>query len=93
MIQAVITMLRAAIFDLDGTLYDYASAHETGLRVLAAFCESALDLPPARFMELHDAIYRRQRARGGPASHSRLIRFQLVLELQEMLGEANVVIK
>ena len=75
-------MIRSVFFDLDDTLYDYTTAHETAMATLSAFAEGALGLSPQRFVELHSEAFRLQRERSGPcaATHSRLLRFQLMLE-------------
>ena len=76
-------MIKAAIFDLDGTLYDYDAAHAVAWRALSAFAEDALGVTPERFDALHRDADRllRQRAGNGAAIHNRLIRYQLMLEL------------
>ena len=76
-------MIKAAIFDLDGTLYDYDAAHALARRTLSAFAEGRLGLAPDRFDALHDRADRllRERTGGGAVIHNRLIRYQLMLEL------------
>ena len=37
-------MLKAAIFDLDGTLYDYDAAHASAFRALTEYAGTALSL-------------------------------------------------
>ena len=76
-------MLKAAIFDLDGTLYDYEAAHAPAFRALAEYARAALSLSPERFEQLHREAFDRQKARAGLNSagiHSRLVRCQLILE-------------
>lgn len=77
-------MLRTVIFDLDGTLYDYAAAHAVAFKALTAFGCEALSVTPERFKALHsqaDALLKDRL--GGPcaAIHNRLIRYQCMLEL------------
>lgn len=76
-------MLRAVLFDLDNTLYDYDAAHAAAWRALTAYAGDVLGLSPERFDALHREAARAQAERaGGPcaALHNRLIRCQLLLE-------------
>ena len=75
-------MIKSIIFDIDDTLYDYGAAHGIALNTVAAFAEGALGLSPDAFRALHGETFHRQAERCGPtaASHSRLIRFQMMLE-------------
>lgn len=76
-------MLRAVIFDIDGTLYDYDAAHARAFAALTAYACDAFGLAPERFEALHHEadLLLKQRV-GGPcaAVHNRLIRYQLMLE-------------
>lgn len=75
-------MLKAVVFDLDNTLYDYDSAHAAAWQVQAAFVQRELGLSEARFRALHSEAFRLQIERCGEvgAIHNRLIRSQLILE-------------
>lgn len=75
-------MLKAAIFDLDNTLYDYDAAHATAWSALTAFAGQALGLSPERFDALNRETFRAQRQRCGESAalHNRLIRYQMMLE-------------
>lgn len=75
-------MIKAIVFDVDGTLYDYDSAHATAWRALSAFACDRLGLTPERFAELHAGANRtlNQRCGGGAAIHNRLLRYQIILE-------------
>ncbi len=75
-------MIKAAIFDLDGTLYDYKTAHGEAWRALTAFVGEKLGIAPGRFETLHAEADRvlRLRTGGGSAIHDRMLRYQLVLE-------------
>lgn len=76
-------MIKAAIFDIDDTLYDCASAHKRAWRALTDYACGALGLTPEGFEELNARAARLQRERcgGGAAIHDRLIRYQILLEL------------
>lgn len=76
-------MLKAAIFDVDNTLYDYDAAHAPAYRALSAFACEKLSLTQEAFDELHAAASRMLEAHSGghcAAIHNRLIRYQLMLE-------------
>ncbi|MBQ9521790.1 MAG: HAD family hydrolase [Oscillospiraceae bacterium] len=75
--------LRAVIFDLDNTLYDYDAAHATAFRALCAFAGKTLDLPEAEFRTVYREVMDEQISRAGgqyAAIHNRMIRFQMILE-------------
>ena len=76
-------MLKAVIFDLDNTLYDYDAAHAVAWQTLQAFAAGALCVTPEQFDALHAAADRalRERTGGGCAAiHNRLLRYQVLLE-------------
>ena len=75
--------LRAVIFDLDNTLYDYDAAHEVAFRRLCAYAQTTLGLPEADFRAVYDSVMDEQITRAGgefAAIHNRMIRFQMILE-------------
>ena len=77
-------MLKAVIFDLDGTLYDYRSAHAAAWRALQDYARAHLSVEPERLDALHGRAFDLQKRRAGApcaAIHDRLIRCQLMLEL------------
>ena len=77
-------MLRAVIFDLDDTLYDFKSAHTTALQAVKDYAREALSLESEAFSDLHRRAQRQLSARcPEPCAmiHSRLIRYQRMLEL------------
>lgn len=76
-------MIKALIFDLDNTLYDYDAAHAVAFRGVADYVRQAFGLSPEEFAARHrQADQALQAHTGGPcaAIHSRLIRYQLMLE-------------
>lgn len=75
-------MIKTVIFDLDDTLYDFSSAHAESMRRLKAYARTALELPPERFDALYQEVFHRQaqRLHGTAAEHSRVIRYQMLLE-------------
>lgn len=76
-------MIKALIFDIDNTLYDYDAAHQAGLQALAEDAGRTLGLSAQRFAALYQEAYRMQQERVGTRSaaiHNRLIRCQIMLE-------------
>ncbi len=77
-------MLKAVIFDIDGTLYDYDAAHARAFAALTDYACDAFGLTPARFEELHheaDMLLRQRAGVNCAAIHNRLLRYQVILEL------------
>lgn len=75
--------MKAVIFDLDNTLYDYSAAHAAAFEALTAYAQAVLGIEPTRFNALHDAADAELKARCGAnqaAIHNRLIRYQVLLE-------------
>ncbi len=75
-------MVKAVLFDIDNTLYNYDAAHQQAWYALTAYARTELSLPDARFEALHREAYRTLAVRcgGGSAVHNRLIRYQILLE-------------
>ncbi len=75
-------MVKAVLFDIDNTLYNYDAAHRQAWYALTAYARTELSLPDARFEALHREAYRTLAVRcgGGSAVHNRLIRYQILLE-------------
>ena len=42
--------MKAVLFDLDNTLFDFATAHKQSLIALAEYGESRFDVPALRFL-------------------------------------------
>lgn len=76
-------MIKAVIFDLDGTLYHYEHANEAGYRKLREYARDTLGMEPSAFDQAHKAAFARQEVLLGSlvaAMHNRYLRFQLILE-------------
>jgi len=84
--------IRAVVFDLDNTLYDYDAAHAPAFRALTDYACRRFDLTPEAFVQRHRAAERELARRCGPncaAVHNRLIRYQVLLEgLNRPIGDA-----
>ncbi len=77
-------MIKAVIFDIDGTLYDYDSVHRLAMAALQNYCASWLGTDYDTFQSVYDEAMRLQVEQIGrvtAAAHNRLTRFQLMLEL------------
>lgn len=76
-------MIKAWIFDIDNTLYNYDAAHQTAFQALTEDACRTLGLPAEAFSALHREAGRVQQDRAGRQSaaiHNRLIRYQILLE-------------
>ena len=75
----------AVIFDIDNTLYSYDDAHAAAWAALTDYASRTFSISPERFSEWHKRASRALEAHtGGPcaAIHDRLIRYQLMMELE-----------
>ena len=76
-------MIKAAIFDLDNTLYDFFAAHNEAYSAVADYAQHALGLSRQDFDALHrwgSRALEESAGRNSAAIHNRLIRYQLMLE-------------
>ncbi len=75
-------MLKAVIFDIDDTLYDYKAANLRTLPIVGEYAADLLDVDPEQFLSVYQEVMERQFAEHSDTAgcHSRTIRFQLVLE-------------
>lgn len=82
--------LKAVLFDLDNTLYDFSSAHKEGLRAMAEYGQSRFDIPARRFLLAYQQADRqlKQELPHVAACHNRVLISQRMLEL---LGLPSVV--
>ena len=79
--------IKAVLFDLDNTLYDFSTVHRQALAALAEYGESRFDVPARRFLIAYQEADK-QLKRELPhvaACHNRIIICQRMLEL---LGHA-----
>ncbi len=84
--------LRAVVFDIDNTLYDYDAAHAPAFAALTEYAGRELGLSEAEFVRRHREAEREMRRRCGDncaALHNRLLRYQALLEaLDRPVGAA-----
>ncbi|MBQ6594693.1 MAG: HAD family hydrolase [Clostridia bacterium] len=75
--------MKAVIFDIDNTLYDYDRAHAAAYRALSDLACGLFGMTENAFDDLHDLANRKLAEHTGgfcAATHNRLIRYQLMLE-------------
>ncbi|MCC8139610.1 MAG: HAD-IA family hydrolase [Lachnospiraceae bacterium] len=75
-------MIKAVIFDIDDTLYDFRNANVAAITAVADYAEKELGIGAEEFRELHKKTMADAKQRMGDvaASHNRLIRYQTILE-------------
>ena len=75
-------MIKAIIFDLDDTLFDFKRAHAEGMKAWAAYAEQQFHLAPDETISEVSALVKVQAEKIGPlaASHNRVLRAELWLE-------------
>ncbi len=76
-------MIKCVIFDLDGTIYDYDSAHAAGYQSLRQYAASHLGLAAEEFDRLYDRAMdeiEEELGSDSAAIHDRFLRFQRMLE-------------
>lgn len=75
-------MIKAVIFDVDNTLYDFTKAHKAAFRALSAYAEERLGISREAFERLHRETQKELRAYMGETAvlHNRCIRYQAMLE-------------
>ena len=76
-------MVKAFIFDIDNTLYDYDAAHKTAFRAVTDYAGRNFGLTPDEFLSLHrkgDQLLKERVGSVTAAIHNRLIRYQIILE-------------
>lgn len=79
-------MIRCVLFDLDGTLYDFDAATARALDSASAVAERHLGIPAADLTADYFRILDEQRSENSETAgyHSRLIRFQRMLEERDL---------
>ena len=78
-----IMKIKSVIFDLDNTIYNYDYAHEIAFGALCEYAGRMFGVSKDEFRALHRQAMEEQLARTGyecAAIHSRLIRYQIILE-------------
>lgn len=76
-------MIKALIFDIDNTLYDYDAAHAAAFRRVTEYAGEAFGIGPGEFSALHregDRILRGRIGTETAAIHNRLLRYQIMME-------------
>ena len=75
-------MIKAVIFDIDNTLYDFSEANRAGIRAMARYAAPLFSMSEDELIAFHKKTQDELTSRLGnvAASHSRLIRYQLMLE-------------
>lgn len=77
-------MIKAVIFDIDNTLYDFDKANVYGMEVVRDYCNRAFGLEEPQFQEYYRKAWKLGEQRVGTdtaAIHNRMIRFQCMMEL------------
>lgn len=80
-------MIKAVIFDIDNTMYDFDDANRIARDALADYCTSVFSVKKDDFSEIFTRAQRMVERRTGmdcAANHNRLIRFQCILELMKI---------
>lgn len=76
---------KGLLVDLDGTIYNYDTAHEAGLKkAIFVFCEMVAPASHNEAYELYERAKKRVHLRlaGTASSHNRLLYFQQMIELK-----------
>lgn len=81
-----VRMIKAVIFDLDNTLYNFDAANEFGIRALAAYTEPVFGWDYPRMKDLYEESREKLTERMGDvgSAHNRLLRFQNLLEEKKL---------
>ena len=79
-------MIKAVIFDLDNTLYNFDAANEFGIRALAAYTEPVFGWDYLEMKDLYEESREKLTERMGDvgSAHNRLLRFQNLLEEKKL---------
>ena len=79
-------MIKAVIFDLDNTLYDYSQSHVYAMKALTEYCQDTFGIAPEETERCYKKANNIMMDRIGTdtaAIHNRLLRAQCMLELWE----------
>lgn len=77
-------MIKAVIFDIDNTLYDFDHANLCAMETVREYCRRSFGLEETQFQEYYQKAWNMAMERVGSdtaAIHNRLIRFQCMMEL------------
>ncbi|WP_274422893.1 HAD family hydrolase [Blautia sp. XA-2221] len=77
-------MTKTVIFDIDNTLYDYDSAHLSGMKALTTYCIREFNISENQVLSCYGKAMKIISERIGTNSaaiHSRMLRFQCMTEL------------
>lgn len=77
-------MIKAVIFDIDNTLYNYDKTHILGMKALADYCKGAFGIEEQTMLSVYQRAEKLANSRIGTdtaAIHSRMLRFQCMTEL------------
>ena len=79
-------MIKAVIFDLDNTLYNFDAANEFGIWALAAYTEPVFGWDYPKMKDLYEESREKLTERMGDvgSAHNRLLRFQNLLEEKKL---------
>jgi len=76
-------MIKAVIFDIDNTLYDYIKGHELGMRYMSDYAEKELGMPAGMLEQENSFMFREileEMDWNNADIHNRPVRFQRILE-------------
>lgn len=77
-------MIKAVIFDIDNTIYDYDAANKVAFAALTRYAREEVGLEEETFLRLHRQAIETLKVRLGArcaSEHNRLLRYQALLEL------------
>lgn len=86
--------LKAVLFDLDDTLYDYNSCHAKGLDSAYEYMDNLFDISYERFIELYEKarFENHKELVGCSSSHNRIHYFKRLLKLFNGCFKSNIVL-
>ncbi len=76
--------MKAVIFDIDDTMYDFKGTHAVAMKALSEYCTSFFSIDEKQFQETYlkaQKIVTGRTVIDCAANHNRLLRFQCMLEL------------
>ena len=87
--------IKAVLFDLDNTLYDYDSVHKKALKQVYKVLKKHINLSSARFMKLFELSKQEihRELAGTASSHNRVLYFQRLIEKTHKTVEPTIILK